>query len=216
MKKTFTINISGTVFHIEEDAYEVLQKYMSNLKQHFGTSDEGKEITTDIEARIAEIFTEKKTDEKNVVTLDWVNQVIEIMGTSEDFSEEESEDEPLRGQTKRKRRLYRDPEQSVLGGVCSGLAAYFNMDLAVLRIIVVLSFFLTSGGAILAYVILWIAVPKAVNTSQRLEMRGQEVTVKNIEKFIKDEMNSVKESYNKFRKSGFFSKKQQAQENHNG
>lgn len=206
MKKTFTINISGTVFHIEEDAYEVLQKYMSNLKQHFGNSEEGKEITTDIEARIAEIFTEKSTDEKNVVTLDWVNEVIEIMGTSEDFSEEE-EEEPVRRQQKRKRRLYRDPEQSVLGGVCGGLAAYFNMDIAVLRIIVILSFFLTSGGAILAYVILWIAVPKAVNTSQRLEMRGQEVTVKNIEKFIKDEMNSVKESYNKFRKSDFFSKK---------
>lgn len=146
MKKTFTINISGTVFHIEEDAYEVLQKYMTNLKQHFGNSDEGKEITTDIEARIAEIFSEKSTDEKNVVTLNWVNEVIETMGTSEDFSQDEAEEEPLRGNTKHKRRLYRDPEQSVLGGVCSGLAAYFNMDLAILRIIVVLSFLLTSGG----------------------------------------------------------------------
>ena len=215
MKKTFTINISGSVFHIEEDAYEVLQKYMSNLKQHFGNSEEGKEITTDIEARIAEIFLEKSTDEKNVVTLSWVNQVIETMGTSEDFSQEEADEEPLRGQQKRKRRLYRDPEQSILGGVCSGLAVYFNMDLAILRILVVLAFFLTSGGVLLVYLILWIAVPKAVNTSQRLEMRGQEVTVKNIEKFIKDEVNSVKESYNKFRKSGFFSKKQKAQENPN-
>ncbi|MCY1720336.1 PspC domain-containing protein [Prolixibacteraceae bacterium Z1-6] len=210
MKKTFTINISGSVFHIEEDAYEVLQKYMMKLKQHFGNSEEGKEITADIEARIAELFIERSTNEKNVVTLEWVNKVIETMGTFEDYTDEDSE-APAQEQTKRKRRLYRDPEQSVLGGVCSGLAAYFNMDIAILRLIVVLLFFVTSGGALLAYIILWIAVPKAVNTSQRLEMRGEEVTVKNIEKFIKDEVNSVKESYNKFRKSGFFSKKRESQ-----
>jgi phage shock protein PspC (stress-responsive transcriptional regulator) len=208
MKKTFTINISGSVFHIEEDAYEVLQKYMSNLKHHFGNTEEGKEITADIEARIAELFLEKSSETKNVVTLDWVNEVVETMGTFDDNMDEESDSTQTQGQTKRKKRLYRDPEQSVLGGVCSGLAAYFNMDIAIVRIIVVLLFFVTSGGALLAYIILWIAVPKALNTAQRLEMRGEEVTVKNIEKFIKDEVNSVKESYNKFRKSGFFSKKQ--------
>lgn len=210
MKKTFTINISGTVFHIEEDAYEVLQKYMSKLKQHFGNDEEGKEITSDIESRIAEIFLEKISDEKNVITVEWVNEVIETMGTSDDFSAEENDDEPVRGQSKRKRRLYRDPEQSVLGGVCSGLAAYFNTDVAIIRIIAVVLALVTSGAGVFAYIILWIAVPKAINTSQRLEMQGQEVTVKNIEKFIKDEVNSVKESYNKFRKSGFFSKKQKS------
>ncbi len=213
MKKTFTINISGAVFHIEEDAYETLQNYMINLKKHFGNSDEGKEITADIEARIAELFTEKSTEDKHVITKEWVNEVIETMGTSENFAEE-NEESPLPGQGKRKRRLYRDPEQSILGGVCSGLAAYFNMDLAILRIITVVAVLITSGAGVLAYLILWIAVPKAVNTAQRLEMRGQEVTVKNIEKFIKDEVDSVKESYNKFRKSDFFTKgknKQQSQ-----
>lgn len=213
MKKTFTINISGAVFHIEEDAYETLQNYMLNLKKHFGNSDEGKEITADIEARIAELFSEKTTEDKNVITKEWVNEVIETMGTSDNFTEE-NEETPLPGQGKRKRRLYRDPEQSILGGVCSGLAAYFNMDLAILRIIAVLAVLISSGAGVLAYLILWIAVPKAVNTAQRLEMRGQEVTVKNIEKFIKDEVNSVKESYKKFRKSRFFSKgkrKQQSQ-----
>lgn len=207
MKKTFTINLSGTVFHIEEDAYEVLQKYLVNLKNHFGNSDEGKEIVSDIEARLAEIFTEKSTGEKNVVTLEWVNEVVEIMGTPESFTEEDSDEDPLVGRSKRKRRLYRDPEHRVLGGVCGGLAAYFNVDIAILRIIVVVLVLITSGAGLLAYLILWIAVPKAVNTTQRLEMRGQEVTVKNIEKFIKDEVNSVKESYKKFRKSGIFSKR---------
>jgi phage shock protein PspC (stress-responsive transcriptional regulator) len=206
MKKTFTINISGTVFHIEEDAYEVLQKYLVNLKNHFGTSEEGKEIITDIEARIAEIFSEKAADDKMVVTIEMVNEVVEIMGTPEDFVEEEGEDEAPIGEAKRKRRLYRDPDHRVLGGVCGGLAAYFNMDPVVLRIIFAVLFFITSGAALLAYLILWIAVPKAATTAQRLEMRGQEATVKNIEKSIKEEVAEVKESYKKFKESETYSK----------
>jgi phage shock protein PspC (stress-responsive transcriptional regulator) len=206
MKRTFTINISGTVFHIEEDAYEVLQKYLVTLKNHFGDSEEGKEIESDIEARIAEIFAEKSTGGKNAVTLEWVNAVMNTMGTPESITEEMGDEEPLAGQAKRKRRLYRDPQETVIGGVCGGLAAFFNMDPVIMRIIFVVLTFITTGVGVLAYLILWIAVPKAVNTAQRLEMRGQEVSVKNIEKFIQDEANAVKESYNKFMKSGIFSK----------
>jgi len=208
MKKTFTINISGTVFHIEEDAYEVLQKYLVNLKNHFGTDEEGKEILADIEARIAEIFNDKVVDDKKVVTLAWVNDVIETMGTPEDFAEEQGEDEePLAGETKkRKRRLYRDPDHRVLGGVCGGLGAYFSMDPVVLRIIFAILFFVTFPAAMFAYIILWIAVPKAITTAQRLEMRGQEATVKNIEKSIRDEVTEVKESYKKFKKSDTYAK----------
>ena len=101
MKKTFTINISGTVFHIEEDAYEVLQKYLINLKNHFGNDEEGKEIVSDIEARIAEIFSEKAQNEKDVITLEWVNAIIETMGTPEDFTQEEDEDESMAAEAKR-------------------------------------------------------------------------------------------------------------------
>lgn len=207
MKKTFTINISGTVFHIEEDAYEVLQRYLINLKNHFGLDEEGKEIISDIEARIAEIFSSKRTGEKKVITVAWVNEVIETMGTPEDFAEEEGEDEEsIVMEAKRKRRLYRDPDHRVIGGVCGGLAAYFNMDPVILRIIFVVLFFATSGTGLLAYLILWIAVPKAINTTQRLEMRGQEATVKNIEKSIKEEVKEVKESYKKFKESDTYSK----------
>ena len=156
MKKTFTINISGTIFHIEEDAYEVLQKYLVNLKNHFGAGEEGKEIIADIEARIAEIFTDK-SDEKKVVTLEMVNEVIAMMGTPEDFMEQEDEEEVITSEAKRKKRLYRDPEHRVIGGVCGGLGAYFNMDPVIVRIIFVVLFFGTSGAALLAYLILWIA-----------------------------------------------------------
>lgn len=207
MKKTFTINISGTVFHIEEDAYDVLQKYMISLKNHFGSNEEGEEIVSDMEARIAEIFSEKTAGGKNAVTLEWVNELIKTMGTTESFAEDTDDEEPFSGQAKRKRRLYRDPQEAVLGGVCGGLAAFFNMDPVIVRIIFVVLTFITTGVGILAYLILWFAVPKAVNTAQRLEMRGQEVSIKNIENFIKEEASAVKESYNKFRKSNFFSKK---------
>jgi phage shock protein PspC (stress-responsive transcriptional regulator) len=207
MKKTFTINISGTVFHIEEDAYDVLQKYLVNLKNHFGSSEEGKEILTDIEARIAEIFIEKSTNVQKVVSIDMVNAAIEIMGTPEDFVEDENEEgAPETEESKRKRRLYRDPDHRVIGGVCGGLGAYFNMDPVILRIIFVALLFLTSGAAFLAYIILWIAVPKAKNTAQRLEMRGQEATVKNIEKSIKEEVNDVKESFRKMKDSESYAK----------
>jgi len=212
MKKTFTINISGTIFHIEEDAYEVLQKYLVNLKNHFGNDEEGKEIVADIEARIAEIFSEKSADDKKVITLEWVNDVITMMGTPEDFADEEGTEEPFVTEIKRKRRLYRDPDHRVLGGVCGGLGAYFNMDPVILRIIFVVIFLVTGGAALLAYLILWIAVPKAITTTQRLEMRGQEATVKNIEKSIKEEVNEVKESYKKFKESDTYSKGKKSME----
>lgn len=212
MKRTFTINISGTIFHIEEDAFEELQKYLAILKTHFGEDEEGKEIQADIEARIAEIFTDKSPDEKKIITLEWVNQVIETMGTPEDFAEAEGEEEEIYAETKRKRRLYRDPERRVFGGVCGGLGAYFDMDPVVLRIIFVLLFFLTSGGIIFAYIILWIAVPMAKTTTQRLEMRGQEATVKNIEKSIREEVDEVKESYRKFKKSETYAKGKKSME----
>ncbi len=207
MKKTFTINISGTIFHIEDDAYEILQKYLINLRAHFGSNEEGNEILADIEARIAEIFLESASDEKSVVSNEMVNKVIEIMGTPEDISgEDEDDNEPVIGKAKRKRRLYRDPDHRVIGGVSGGLAAYFDMDPVVIRIIFIALFFITSGVALLAYFILWIAVPKAKNTAQRLEMRGQEATVKNIEKSIKEEVAEVKESYKKFKESDSYAK----------
>ncbi len=211
MKKTFTINISGTIFHIEEDAYDVLQKYLVNLKNHFGAGEEGKEIIADIEARIAEIFS-NKSDEKKVVTLDMVNEVVAMMGTPEDFMEQEDEEEVLPNDTKRKKRLYRDPEHRVLGGVCSGMGAYFNMDPVILRVIFAILFFATFPAAMLAYIILWIAVPKAITTAQRLEMRGQEANVKNIERSIKEEVKDVKESYKKFKESDAYSKGRKSME----
>ena len=206
MKKTFTINISGSIFHIDDDAFEKLQKYLHMLNKHFGPAIEGQEILQDIEARIAELFLEKTNNKVEVITDFMVDEVIARMGKPEDFmeaGEEESEKTATETATqeeeqKIRRRLYRDGDNRVLGGVCSGMGAYFNMDMVMMRVIFFLLFFLIGPFNLLLYFILWIVVPKAKTTAQRLEMRGKEATISNIEKSIKEEVNEVGESYNKF------------------
>jgi len=196
MKKTFTINISGTIFHIEEDAYEKLQGYLLKLKAHFGNDAEGREIVADIENRISELFNEKSKGENKVVVSEWVDEVITTMGTPEDFIAQESAGEPLTGTVKRKRRLYRDTENRYIGGVCSGLGAYFKVDPIVMRILFVVLLF-ANGIGILAYLVLWIAVPGAQTTTQKLEMRGEEVNISNIERTIRDDGPEVKDATSK-------------------
>jgi phage shock protein PspC (stress-responsive transcriptional regulator) len=210
MKKTFTINISGSIFHIDEDAYEKLQKYLQMLNRHFGTAVEGQEILQDIEARIAELFIEKTSNKMEVVTDSMVDEVMDRMGRPEDFMEPNDEEPTAKAQTggsvqdgepQIRRRLYRDGDNRVLGGVCSGLGAYFNIDMVILRVIFVVAIFIGFGASFLLYIILWIVVPKAKTTAQRLEMRGKEATISNIEKSIKEEVNEIGESYNRFKNS---------------
>jgi phage shock protein PspC (stress-responsive transcriptional regulator) len=210
MKKTFTINISGSIFHIDDDAFEKLQKYLHMLNRHFGTAVEGQEIIQDIEARISELFIEKTGNKVEVITNEMVEEVIARMGKPEDFMEpgdeetssnEQSKSQAAEGEPKLRRRLYRDGESRVLGGVCSGMAAYFNIDVVILRVIFVLAVFLSVGAAPLIYIVLWIAVPKAKTTAQRLEMKGKEATVSNIQQSIKEEMNEVGESFNRYKNS---------------
>ncbi len=214
MKKTFTINIGGSVFHIDDDAFEKLQRYLQLLNRHFGTALEGQEILQDIEARIAELLIEKTGNKVEVVTNEMVDEVIARMGKPEDFMEQEEEtsaktqadETALEDEPKMRRRLYRDGDNRVIGGVCSGLGAYFNIDMVILRVIFVVLFFLGVGASFLIYIILWIVVPKAKTTAQRLEMRGKEATVSNIEKSIKEEVNEIGESYNRFRNSATYEK----------
>ena len=205
MKKTFTINISGSIFHIDDDAFEKLQKYLHMLNKHFGPAIEGQEILQDIEARIAELFLEKTGNKVEVITDFMVDEVIARMGKPEDFMEQEDESDKAQPEAtspgeepKIRRRLYRDGDNRVLGGVCSGMGAYFNIDMVMMRVIFFLLFFLIGPFNLLLYFILWIVVPKAKTTAQRLEMRGKEATISNIEKSIKEEVNEVGESYNKF------------------
>ncbi len=208
MKKTFTINISGSVFHIEEDAYEKLHDYLQHLNSFFSAQNGGQEILQDIEARIAELLQEKMTEGKEAVTGEWVDEIMQRMGNPEDFTDQEQAEtrtaEPKN--EKSKKRMYRDTENRVLGGVCSGMGAYFKIDPVFLRILFVLLVFIGVGVSLLVYLILWIVVPKASTTAQRLEMRGEEATISNIRKTIQDEVSEVKESFSKINKSESFRK----------
>jgi phage shock protein PspC (stress-responsive transcriptional regulator) len=209
MKKTFTINISGTVFHIDDDAHEKLNNYLIKLTRYFGTDPDAKEIVQDIESRISELFSQRLKDGSEVITIEHVEEIIQIMGMPEAFTEtnEEKKEEPkIVSPRAGGKKLYRDPDNRVLGGVCSGLGAYFDIDPVFIRLIFVLLFFFGVGSSFLIYVILWIVVPKARNIAQRLEMKGEEVNVNNISKSIKEEIQDVKDNYDKFRKSKTYSK----------
>lgn len=215
MKKTLTINISGTVFHIDDDAYEKLKKYLSKIGLHFSKEEGGHEIINDIEARISELFTDKTSNNQNVVNLEMVDQVIEIMGLPEDFEDEEEPADTTQEQKayyssyKKSKRLYRDPESRVLGGVCGGLSHYLNIDKVLMRILFFILFIVTSGVALPAYLILWIAVPKARTTSQKLEMKGEDINVDSIGKTVKEEFSEMKDSYNRYKESDEFKKGQE-------
>ncbi|MFZ5940468.1 MAG: PspC domain-containing protein [Bacteroidota bacterium] len=194
MKKTIKINLSGTIFNIDDDAYDRLKLYLDRISSHFSNKQESKEIIDDIEARIAELFQERVARETEVVSLEIVNEVISIMGNPEDFadSDEDTTHKNYYGSYRHTtKRFYRDPEDAVLGGVCGGLAAYLNIDPLILRLLAI--FLLFFGGVTgIVYIVLWIAIPKAETAAQKLEMRGEEVNVSNIEKKIKEEYESVK------------------------
>lgn len=208
MKRTFTINLNNSIFNIDEDAYNVLQNYLTSLKNHFSKEEGGDEILQDIENRISEIFKTKTSTFKEVITISDVNSIIETLGKPEFIIENDSENQEKKSSTQEKeefrktRRIYRDVDNRVIGGVCSGLGSYFDIDPVIFRILMVITFFMGAGPLI--YLVLWIAIPKAITTAQKLEMRGEKVNVSNIEKSIREELNDVKENFKKYKSSGNF------------
>ena len=186
MKKTLNINLNNVAFIIDEDAYEVLRKYLADIAGHFQDDLDRDDIMADIEGRIAELLGERLQRGKEVVTLADVQEVVAIMGHPSQFADDEEQPETQAAKKKKRpRRFYRDPEGAVLGGVCGGIAARFGWDVSVVRLalagITLLSMVVGGGWFfLLAYFLLWIVAPAAVTPSQRLEMQGEEVTVDNI------------------------------------
>ncbi|MDR0810699.1 MAG: DUF2807 domain-containing protein [Paludibacter sp.] len=206
MKRTLTVNLNSAVFNIDDDAYAVLDKYLKDIENHFAADEAKDEIIADIEARIAELFTDRlksaKDIVKEVITVEDVNQIIATMGNPSQFSDggDTPSDSKTANDEKKKstsHRLYRDPENAMLGGVLAGIAAYFNMDKTILRLIyVVLTFAGLFAGfgwfMFVAYFVVWIIAPKAVSVAQRLEMRGEDVTVENIKSGFENAKEFVK------------------------
>lgn len=196
MKKTFTINISGIIFNIDEDAYIRLQKYLDSVKQHFQKMEGNEEIINDIESRIAELLEQKTDDKKQVITINDINEVIEIMGQPNQFEEDmEEETAETVYEQKSYKRLYRDGENKWVGGIASGMASYFNIDPVWIRLLFFISLFV-GGTGFLVYIILWIALPEAKTTAERLEMKGEKVNISNIEKSIREEIDQLSNKLN--------------------
>ncbi|MEJ6675311.1 MAG: PspC domain-containing protein [Flavobacteriales bacterium] len=198
MNKTININLGGFFFHIDEIAYQKLRKYLTSISKSLSDDSQGKnEIIADIEARISELLTEKITDSRQVVSEGNIEDIIVIMGQPEDYSEaEEPYSETTFSQTKNNisgKKLFRDGDDKFLGGVASGIAHYFDVDTIWIRL-GLLALFFSAGFGILIYILLWILLPEAKTTAEKLQMEGEAVNIDNIEKKIREEFTNVSES----------------------
>lgn len=198
MKKTLTVNLGGTVFHIDDDAYRLLDSYLMNLKQHFGKTEGADEIVDDIERRISELFTQKMAEGQQVITLADVEEVIARIGKPEEMDDRNDSQWERNGGTgygpgawsreeervKVKRRLFRNPDDKMLGGVCSGLAAYLGWDTTLVRLLLFVILIFGYGTLIPVYIICWLIIPEARTAAEKLSMHGEAVTVENIGKTV--------------------------------
>tara|TARA_R110002072_G_scaffold9239_2_gene45322 strand:- start:13146 stop:14927 length:1782 start_codon:yes stop_codon:yes gene_type:complete len=198
MNKTVNINLAGTFFHIDEDAFAKLNRYLTAIKRSFSDPDGRDEIIKDIEARIAELFSEKLDTNKQVITIKELDEVIAVMGQPEDYAidEEMFSNSTNTGSTEQKsakgyKKLFRDPDNKYIGGVSSGLGHYIGLDAIWIRLIWVLLTIFSSGTFILIYIIFWILVPEAVTTADKLTMRGEPVNISNIERKFKETYDNV-------------------------
>lgn len=199
MNKTVTVNIGGMVFHIEEQAYDQLRKYLEAIKGYFTTSDGRDEIIQDIESRIAEMFSDRIGSSRQVITPDDVNFVINALGRPEQVAGADEKDNGSNTNAGKNfvppssgyKRLYRDPDDKVIGGVCSGISHYIGVDPIWLRLAfgIALVFY---GSGVLLYLILLVIIPKAKTTTEKLEMKGQPVNIDNIRRSIDDEVQDIK------------------------
>lgn len=200
MKKVVKVSIAHFAFTLEEEAFRKVDTYLNDLKTHYAGNENSAEIIDGIEERMAELLIERCPDGR-VVSPDVVDNVINILGRPDVIGEESGERSKERYSSRNEvKRLYRDPDNKILGGICSGIAAYYNTDPTPIRLLFVLLFIVLSlvpfrvvGGAfvIIAYIILWIIIPRAKTVEQRFEMRGQKPTVSNIEKNIEEGISTL-------------------------
>ena len=209
MNKTININLGGIFFHIDENAYQKLRMYLDAIRKSLSDDPQGRdEIINDIESRISELLAEKIKDERQVISEKDIDDVVKVMGKPEDYLvDEEIFDDQKNYKKSSSKKLFRDGDDKFLGGVSSGIAHYFGIDSIWIRLAWLISVIGGFGLGIPIYIILWILLPEAESTAEKLQMKGEAVNISNIEKKIKEEFNDVGEriknaDYSKA-KSGF-------------
>jgi phage shock protein PspC (stress-responsive transcriptional regulator) len=220
MKKTVTVNLNGRVFTMDEDAYQLLDKYLENIRIYFRREEGSAEIIADFEARIEELFSERVRLGYEVVTIEQVEEVISRVGKPADFGDGEPEsrgrEEENRKDEKQtfqqgyqqayqqvKKTFFRDNDNKMLGGVCSGLAAYFGWDVLAVRIIAIVLMFASSFAIVPIYLLAWIIFPAAKTVSEKLQMQGMPITVENIGKTVAAEAEPARKPENRGCMEGF-------------
>ncbi len=208
MNKVLNINLGGIPFIIDEEAYEYLSNYLQSIKKHFSFSESKEEIMYDIEMRMAELFQER-LKARQIITFNELEGVIKIMGKPEDFGGEPIED--IRSDFREKRqennynykyvkpgkKLYRDEDNKIIGGVGSGLSIYFGIEDPI-WIRGLFAILICLGVGVLPYLFFWICVPKAVTSSDKLAMKGEPINIDNIAKKVEEEIDSLTRTINEF------------------
>ena len=181
MKKTLTVNLNGTVFHIDEDAYQQLYDYLNAVRDSLDLSDDKDEIMADIEARIAELITEEYANlNASIATVEMLKRIMKRMGEPKDYVMEGATD-TSNTTSKARRRYYRDMDNAMMGGVAAGLAAFLGWDAVWIRLIFVALILLGHGWPVVLYLLIWIIAEPARTVAQKLEMKGEPVTINTIQ-----------------------------------
>lgn len=201
MKRTFTVNINNIIFNIDEDAYEHLQKYLHSIRDQFADNEGLEEIIINVKTRLSQLFQPQISSTKQVINLADVLDAIEELGQLKDFDsegEEDKKEEKKKEKSESDKRLFRDGENKIIGGVCSGISAYFNINPLIVRILfVVLA--LLAGSSIIIYLILWIAIPEAKTSIEKLQMKGDKIDIESITEKIKQEFEGIESRINKIK-----------------
>ncbi len=211
MKEIIKASVAGYSFTFEKEAYDYLETYLAEIEKHFSGKEDGKEIIADIEERMSELLRMDIGDTDRVVSLADVKHLVEIMGKPADIDDEDSKSESSKDETGAesqknespfyRKRIYRDEDSAILGGVLSGLSNYFQIDKFLVRIIFVLAVVIghkfvdeIGGFLILAYFVMWAVVPKAKTIQEKLAMSGKDASISDIETGNKQPL--IKQQYN--------------------
>jgi phage shock protein PspC (stress-responsive transcriptional regulator)/uncharacterized membrane protein len=196
MIKTFNINLAGQIFNINEDAYEHLSGYFNSLRSFYKDEADKNEIIRDIEGRFAELFLAK--GKNYIITKKDTDEVVALMGNPQEFDEETTQEaaaetaQTVSTTLPTGKRLYRDPDDSLVAGVCSGISSYLGVSDPIWVRIAFILITLFTGFGFLAYPILWFIMPEALTSTQKLEMKGEAINLSNIEKQVKEDVPAEK------------------------
>jgi phage shock protein PspC (stress-responsive transcriptional regulator) len=182
MKKIMEVSVGGYSFALEEDAYFRLKDYLARFEASITDKREAREVMEDVEARVAEIFQKERKYPDHVITIEMVNVVIGQLGEIESGTQKQRETFGNNDFTWAEKRFFRDPDNKMIAGVCSGLAAYLSIDVVIVRILFLIGLIFYTT-AFWAYIIIWIATKPAVTIFQKLRMRGISPTAENIRNY---------------------------------